>query len=85
MVRIISLFSVVLLAFVFLYILRFWVFDLWGREGLFGVEYLRPGGDILRRKLRGTFLAPYDLLVWVCGGFLVLTLLEKLWGKLANR
>ena len=85
MARIIGLFSAILLTFVFLYISRFWVFDLWGREGLFGVEYLRPGGDILRRELRGTFLAPYDLLVWVGGGFLALTLLEKLWGKLANR
>jgi hypothetical protein len=29
-------------------------------------------------------LAPYDLLVWVAGGFFLLTMLEKLWGKVTN-
>ena len=84
MARVIGLIVAVLLAVVFLYISRFWIFDLWGREGLFGVEYLRPGGDLLRRELRGTPLAPYDLLVWAGGGFFVLTMLEKLWVKLTN-
>ncbi len=79
MSRIIGLMLAILLAVIFLYISRFWIFDLWGREGLFGVEYLRPGGDILRRELRGTPLAPYDLLVWVAGGFAVLSMLEKFW------
>ncbi len=73
-----------LLVVVLLYISRFWVFDLWTREGLFSIEYLRPGGDILRRELRGTFFAPYDLLVWVAGGFFVLTIMEKLWVKLTR-
>ncbi len=84
MSRIIGLTLAILLAVIFLYISRFWIFDLWGREGLLGIEYLRPGGDILRRELRGTPLAPYDLLVWVAGGFFLLTMLEKLWGKVNN-
>lgn len=84
MSRVIGIVVAILLAFVLLYISRFWVFDLWAREGLFGIEYLRPGGDILRRELRGTFFAPYDLLVWVAGGFFVLTMMEKLWIKLTS-
>jgi hypothetical protein len=84
MSRIIGLTLAILLAVIFLYISRFWIFDLLGREGLLGIEYLRPGGDILRRELRGTPLAPYDLLVWVAGGFFLLTMLEKLWGKVTN-
>lgn len=84
MSRVIGLILAILLAVIFLYISRFWIFDLWGREGLFGIEYLRPGGDLLRRELRGTPLAPYDLLVWVAGGFLVLTMLEKLWSKVTS-
>lgn len=84
MSRVIGLILAILLAVIFLYISRFWIFDLWGREGLFGIEYLRPGGDILRRELRGTFFAPYDLLVWVAGGFFVLTMLEKLWNKVTS-
>ena len=84
MSRIIGLILAILLAVIFLYISRFWIFDLWGREGLFGIEYLRPGGDLLRRELSGTFFAPYDLLVWAAAGFFVLTMLEKVWVKLTQ-
>ena len=80
MTRVIGILVAILLAVIFLYISRFWIFDLWDREGLFGVEYLRPGGDLLRRELRGTYFAPYDLLVWVSGGFVLLSLFEKAWG-----
>ncbi|MDH3667868.1 MAG: hypothetical protein OEN23_13155 [Paracoccaceae bacterium] len=38
---------------VLVYISRFWEFDLWSREGLFGVATLPPGGDLLARWLRG--------------------------------
>ncbi len=84
MARIIGLILAILLAVIFLYISRFWIFDLWTREGLFGIEYLRPGGDILRRELRGTPLAPYDLLVWVAGGFAVLSVCETIWTRLSR-
>ena len=85
MARALGLILAILLAAIFLYISRFWIFDLWGREGLFGVEYLRPGGDLLRRELRGTFLAPYDLLVWVGGGFVILSVLDSVWAKVRDR
>ena len=85
MARALGLILAILLAAIFLYISRFWIFDLWGREGLFGVEYLRPGGDLLRRELRGTFLAPYDLLVWVGGGFAILSVLDSIWSKIRDR
>ena len=85
MARVIGLILAILLAAIFLYISRFWVFDLWGREGLFGIEYLRPGGDILRRELRGTPLATYDLLVWVAGGFVILSVLDAIWSRLRDR
>jgi len=85
MARIIGLILAILLAIVFLYVSRFWVFDLWGREGLFGIEYLRSGGDLLRRELRGTFFAPYDLLVWVAGGFVILSVLDNVWSRIRDR
>lgn len=84
MSRFIGVILAIILTVVLLYISRFWIFDFWGREGLFGIEYLRPGGDILRRELRGTPLAPYDLLVWVAAGFLTLTVLEKMWAKVTS-
>ncbi|MEM7267753.1 MAG: hypothetical protein AAF401_00720 [Pseudomonadota bacterium] len=83
--RIIGVLVAILLAVIALYVSRFWVFDLWGRDGLFGVEYLRPGGDILRRELRGTEAAPYDLLIWVIGGFLLLTGFERVWNWLTHK
>jgi hypothetical protein len=61
------------------YISRFWDFRLWPREGLFGVEALRPQGGLLARWLRGTELAPFELLIWVIGVFLLLTLLQRLY------
>ena len=85
MTRLIGLVLAIVLAVVFIYISRFWIFDLWGREGLFGIEYLRPGGDLLRRELRGTFFAPYDLLVWVAGGFVILSVLDNIWSKIRDR
>ncbi len=85
MARITGLILAILLAVFFLYISRFWIFGFWGREGLFGIEYLRPGGDILRRELRGTFFAPYDLLIWVAGGFVILSVLDNIWSKARDR
>lgn len=67
-----------------LYLSRFWPFDWWNRDGLLGVEALRPQGDLLRRWLRGTMFAPYDLLIWVVGCFAILTMLQNLWNRLTN-
>lgn len=62
-----------------LYISRFWSFRLWGREGLFGIEELRPQGGLLARWLRGTEFAEFELVIWVVMLFLVLTVLQKLY------
>lgn len=67
-----------------LYLSRFWPFEWWSRDGLFGIKELRPQGDLLRRWLRGTMLAPYDLLVWSVGCFAVLTMLQNLWNRLSK-
>lgn len=64
------------------YLSRFWIFSLWPRSGLFGFEALRPQGDLVDRWLRGTDLAPFDLLIWAVGAFLVLTVLQKLYDLL---
>ncbi|WP_425093647.1 hypothetical protein [Tropicimonas sp. S265A] len=63
------------------YVSRFWDFRLWS-GGLFGVEMLRPQGGLVAVWLRGTPLAPYELLVWLVGGFLSLSLLEWLFNRL---
>ena len=67
------------------YISRFWDFRLWSREGLFGIEDLRPQGGLLARWLRGTDLAPFELLIWVIGAFLLLTVLQKLYDALTSK
>ncbi|MEM9796685.1 MAG: hypothetical protein AAF919_09360 [Pseudomonadota bacterium] len=67
-----------LTALVLFYLSQFWFLDLWPREGLFGFEALHPRGDLLARWLRGTQFAPFDLLIWACGSFLVLTGLQSL-------
>lgn len=65
-----------------LYLSRFWPFEWWGREGLFGIEALRPQGDLLRRWLRGTPFAAYDLLLWTVGAFFALSLIQTVADKL---
>lgn len=61
------------------YLSRFWPFQWWDRPGLFGWRELRPQGGLVAVWLRGTPLAPYELLVWAVGSFLVLTGLQKLY------
>ena len=61
------------------YVSRFWTHRLWPRDGLFGVEALRPQGGLVGRWLRGTDFAPFELLLWAVGAFLVLTILQKLY------
>ena len=72
-------------AVVLVYLSRFWVFDLWGREGLFGIQEIRPRGGLLARWLRGTSLAPFELIIWFLGFFLILTWLEKAYSKLKKK
>ncbi|MFL4470675.1 hypothetical protein ACERZ8_12575 [Tateyamaria armeniaca] len=82
MKRLIWMAIVICVAAVFFYLSRFWTFSLWPRSGLFGIEALRPQGSLLGQWLRGTDFAPFELLIWAVGAFLVLTVLQKLYDLL---
>jgi len=77
MKRILLLLIIFVLGTVMLYLSRFWIFDLWPRSGLFGIAELRPGGGLLGRWLRGTPFAPFELLIWATGVFVILTWVQK--------
>ena len=77
MKRALALFGIFAIAVVMLYLSRFWIFSFWGRDGLFGIEELRPNGGLLRRWLRGTPFARFELLIWAVGVFIALTWLQK--------
>ena len=79
--HVLSLLIVGVVTIILLYLSRFWVFDFWTRAGLFGIAELRPDGGLLARWLRGTPFAPFELLIWACGVFMVLTWLQKLWDR----
>lgn len=76
--RIVGLAAAIALILIALYLSRFWPFEWWDRDGLFGIKELRPQGDLMRRWLRGTVFAPFDLLIWSVGGFAVLSILNIL-------
>lgn len=78
MKRVVLLLVVAGVAVVLFYLSRFWFLDLWPRSGLFGISELRPGGGLLGRWLRGTPLAPFELLIWAVGVFVVLTGVQRL-------
>jgi len=82
MKRLIWMAIVVFVAAVFFYLSRFWTLSLWPRSGLFGIEALRPQGSLVGQWLRGTDFAPFELLIWAIGAFLVLTVLQKLYDRL---
>ena len=84
MKRVIWLIVTAGMAVVFFYLSRFWYLRLWGREGLFGQDALRPQGGLVGQWVRGTDFAPFELLIWVIGVFLVLTALQKIY-DLFNR
>ena len=78
MKRVLLLLVALFIGIVLLYLSRFWFLDLWPRSGLFGWEALRPQGGLVGRWLRGTPFAPFELLIWVTGAFLILTFLQKI-------
>jgi len=77
--KLVSLVVAAMLAAIFFYLSRFWFLSLWTRDGLFGFEELRPQGGLLARWLRGTEAAPYELLIWAVGCFLVLSFAQKIY------
>ena len=81
--HVLSLIAVALVGLALFYISRFWGFRLWGTGGLFGIDALRPQGGLLALWLRGTVLAPYELIIWAIGSLLTLTGLQKLLSALS--
>ena len=79
MKRVIWLLTAGLLAAILYYVSRFWTFRLWPRDGLFGIDALRPQGGLVGQWVRGTDLAPFELLIWAVGAFLLLTVIQKLY------
>ncbi|MEP3055538.1 hypothetical protein [Ascidiaceihabitans sp.] len=79
--RLVALSVVACLAIALFYVSRFWFLELWGRPGLFGFAELPARGGLLAGWLRGTMFAPFELLIWGCGVFLVLTWAEKLFAR----
>ncbi|PTX57098.1 hypothetical protein C8N43_1764 [Litoreibacter ponti] len=65
------------IAAILFYLSRFWFLSLWPRSGLFGLDALPPQGGLVGRWLRGTDAAPFELLLWAIGCFLVLTWSQK--------
>jgi hypothetical protein len=84
MKRVFLLIVVALVGVAMLYLSRFWFLDLWPRSGLFGWAELRPGGGLLGRWLRGTPFAPFELIIWASGVFLILTYLQRFIDYLAK-
>ena len=79
--RLSSLAVVLLLGLVLFYLSQFWPFRWWSNQGLFGIEAIRPQGDLVSRWLRGTPFAPYDLLVWAIGAILTLSAVQTFFDR----
>ena len=84
MIRALGLALAIALTTIAWYASPWWPFRLWSREGLFGIELLRPQGDLAASLSRGTPFAPHELIIWGICVFLVLTILQKLWTKLTG-
>lgn len=82
MKRLIWMIIAIAVAAILYYLSRFWTLSLWPRSGLFGIEELRPQGSLVGQWVRGTDFAPFELLIWAVGAFLVLTILQKLYDLL---
>lgn len=80
--RIFGILLAVVLAAILLYVSRYWQFNLWAQDGLFGIQSLRPNGDLLRDLLGGTGLRPFDILIWAIGAFLFLTAVQSIVDRL---
>ncbi len=63
------------------YTSRYWDLALWPREGLFGVEAIRPQGDLVTQWTQGSPLRPYNIVLWAIGWFLVLSFVQWLLEK----
>ena len=82
MKRVLWLALTTLIAVAVFYLSRFWTLRLWDRGGLFGIEELRPQGNLIAQWLRGTPFQPFELLIWILAVFLLLTVVQKLYDAL---
>ncbi|MEM7709674.1 MAG: hypothetical protein AAF264_02755 [Pseudomonadota bacterium] len=79
MIRRIAMLCLMLCLAIFLfYASRYWPFRFWGRDALFG---LPPQGALVGQWVRGTSLAPFELLIWGLGSILILTGLQKIFER----
>lgn len=77
--RIGGVFLAIVFAVIITYASRFWPWPgFWSTEGVFGVSWLHPNGEWVKRFLRGTVFARYDLLIWGGLAFLLLSIAEAL-------
>ena len=75
----------VLLALIIAYASRFWPWSgYWSTDGAFGIAWLSPNGDWVRRFLRGTDFARFDLLIWGGFAFLLLSLAHALGSRIGG-
>ncbi|MEP4196235.1 MAG: hypothetical protein ABJL99_11450 [Aliishimia sp.] len=82
--RWVTLALIAVLSAILFYLSRFWFLSLWPRSGLFGIEALRPTGGLVGRWLRGTDFAPFELLIWAMGCFVLLTLGQKIYDAVST-
>jgi hypothetical protein len=71
---------------VVLYASRYWPVQLWSRDGLFGIGWLPPGGDVLRHQMNALWrslgirqLEAFDVLIWGLAIFGFLSILQWIW------
>lgn len=69
------------LTLVLLYLSRFWIWvGPWSTDGLFGQQIISPFGNMINFWLRGTWWQTFDILIWGCLAFLLLSVLQRLAG-----
>lgn len=69
------------LTLVLLYLSRFWIWvGPWSSDGLLGLKVISPYGNMVNFWLRGTWWQTFDIVIWGCGAFILLTLLQRFAG-----
>ncbi len=80
--RVFGIVVAILLLVVIVYLSRYWTFRLWDREGLAGIQALRPQGSLPGQWLRGTPFSTFDIIAWAVGSFLLLSIIQAIWARL---
>jgi hypothetical protein len=78
-IRLLGPLSALGLTLVLLYLSRFWIWvGPWSQEGLFGLKIVSQSGNLVNFWLQGTWWESFDIIIWGCGAFLLLTVLQRL-------